>query len=252
MNLSGKTAIVTGGSSGIGAATVAKFIQNGAMVIIWDTVEPDLAKYPAQYAPDYYLLDVTDPEQVEKTYQETIKKHPVIDILINNAGITSDAQLVKWKDGQITGKMSAAQFQKVLQVNLNGVFNCTQSVTPGMIANGGGVVLNASSVVGIYGNFGQTNYVASKAAVIGMTKTWARELGRYHIRVNAVAPGFILTDMVKKMPPEVLKEMEKHTPLGRLGEPEDIANLYAFLSSDEANYIHGAVISIDGGLVPGT
>jgi 3-oxoacyl-[acyl-carrier protein] reductase len=252
MNLSGKTAIVTGGSSGIGAATVAKFIQNGAMVIIWDTVEPDLAKYPAQYAPDYYLLDVTDPEQVEKTYQETIKKHPVIDILINNAGITSDAQLVKWKDGQITGKMSAAQFQKVLQVNLNGVFNCTQSVTPGMIANGGGVVLNASSVVGIYGNFGQTNYVASKAAVIGMTKTWARELGRYHIRVNAVAPGFVLTDMVKKMPPDVLKEMEKHTPLGRLGEPEDIANLYAFLSSDEANYIHGAVISIDGGLVPGT
>jgi 3-oxoacyl-[acyl-carrier protein] reductase len=252
MDLSGKTAIITGGSAGIGLATVKKFMTCGANVIIWDRIRPDMNEFPMHHQPVFFEVDVTSEDAVRDAYEKTVALFPQINILINNAGITSDAQLVKWKDGQVTGQMSAESFDRVIKVNLYGVFNCTQCVTPAMIAQGGGVILNAASVVGLYGNFGQTNYVATKAGVIGLTKTWSRELGRYHIRVNAVAPGFILTDMVKKMPLEVLKEMEKHTPLGRLGQPEDVANLYAFLASDDAAYIHGAVISVDGGLVPGT
>jgi 3-oxoacyl-[acyl-carrier protein] reductase len=252
MLLSGKTAIITGGSAGIGAATVKKFILEGAEVVIWDMNLPDLASFPQQHQPSFFHVDVSDPESVKKVYEQTIEKYKHIDILINNAGITADSQLVKWKEGQVAQQMGENVFDKVLKVNLYGVFHCTQVVIPGMIQQGGGVILSAASVVGIYGNFGQTNYVATKAGVIGMTRTWARELGKYHIRVNAVAPGFILTDMVKKMPPDVLHDMEKHTPLGRLGTPEDVANVYAFLSSNEAAYIHGAVISVDGGIVPGT
>ena len=140
----------------------------------------------------------------------------------------------------------------MIDVNLKGVFNCTQAVIPAMIEQGGGVVINASSVVGLYGNFGQTNYVATKAGVIGMTKVWARELGRYKIRVNAVAPGFILTEMVKKMPEKVLANMQEHTPIGRLGEPEDVANVFLWLASDESSFVHGTTISVDGGIVLGT
>lgn len=150
----------------------------------------------------------------------------------------------------MVGQMSEEAFDLVVAVNLKGVFNCTQAVVPHMIKNGGGVVLNASSVVGLYGNFGQTNYAATKFGVIGMTKTWARELGKYQIRVNAVCPGFILTEMVLKMPENVLAAMAAKTPLGRLGKPEEIANVYAWLASDEASYIHGAAISVDGGVIP--
>ena len=252
MDLSGKLAIVTGGAAGIGAATVQKFSSCGAKVVIWDTASPDLQFYPSDHQPDYFCVDVTRLKSIQAAYRDILLKYPRIDILINNAGITSDAQLIKWKDGHIIQQMAEEAFDKVIQVNLYGVYHCTQVVAAGMIEQGGGVILNAASVVGIYGNFGQTNYVATKSGVIGMTRTWARELGKYHIRVNAVAPGFILTDMVKKMPADVLKEMEKHTPLGRLGTPEDVANVYAFLSSDEAAFIHGAIISVDGGLVPGT
>jgi 3-oxoacyl-[acyl-carrier protein] reductase len=152
----------------------------------------------------------------------------------------------------LVGQMSEEAFDLVISVNLKGVFNCTQAVTPTMIKQGGGVVVSASSVVGLYGNFGQTNYAATKFGVIGMTKTWARELGKYQIRVNAVCPGFILTDMVLKMPEEVLAGMAKSTPLKRLGKPEDIANVYCWLASDESAYVHGAVISVDGGIVLGT
>ncbi len=252
MDLSGKTAVITGGSAGIGAATVNKFITLGASVVIWDTNSPDLSQYPAHRQPGFYFVDVTDMASVRAAYDKTLCELSSIDILINNAGITSDAQLIKWKDGQVVQQMSSENFDKVIKVNLYGVFNCTQVVAAVMIKQGGGVIINAASVVGLYGNFGQTNYVATKSGLIGMTKTWARELGRYHIRVNAVAPGFILTDMVKKMPPDILKDMEKHTPLGRLGKPEDVANVYAFLCSDDASFIHGAIISVDGGLVPGT
>jgi 3-oxoacyl-[acyl-carrier protein] reductase len=166
-----------------------------------------------------------------------------VDVLVNNAGITRDAQLVKYKDEQVTGMMAESDFDAVVSVNLKGTFNCTQAVVPYMIKQNGGVILNASSVVGLYGNFGQTNYVATKAGVIGFAKVWSRELGRYNIRVNVVAPGFTLTEMVRLMPEKVLDSMRSRTPLGRLGEPVDIANAYVFLASDEASFITGTVLS---------
>jgi 3-oxoacyl-[acyl-carrier protein] reductase len=181
-----------------------------------------------------------------------LRKWGPIEVLINNAGILRDAQLVKFRDGAVTDVMSDESFDSVIDVNLRGVFICTRAVVPVMIAGGGGVILNASSVVGLYGNFGQTNYVASKAGVIGMTKTWARELGKYGIRVNAITPGFIATDMVKVMPEKVLQGMRDHTPLGRMGEPADVANAYVWLASDAASFVHGAVIPVDGGIVVGT
>jgi 3-oxoacyl-[acyl-carrier protein] reductase len=156
------------------------------------------------------------------------------------------------KDGQLVKHMPEAEFDLVVSINLKGVFNCTQAVVPAMIRQGGGVILNATSVVGIDGNIGQTNYIAAKAGVIGMTKAWARELGRHNIRVNAVAPGFTATEILRSMPDKVLKGMKAHTPLGRLGRPEDIANAYLFLASDEASFISGDVLRVDGGIVVGT
>ncbi len=160
--------------------------------------------------------------------------------------------LVHVKDGELVKQMPEADFDLVIAVNLKGVFNCTQAVAPIMISQGGGVILNATSIVGLDGNFGQTNYVATKVGVIGMTKVWARELGRYDIRVNAVAPGFTLTEMVKQMPEKILEGMGARTPLGRMGEPRDIANAYLFLASDEASFISGEVLRVDGGIVVGT
>src|SRR6185503_14691071 len=154
-----------------------------------------------------------------------------------------------WKDGQVVSQMDDATFDAVINVNLKGVFACTRAVVPHMIQGGGGVVLNASSIVGLYGNFGQTNYAATKAGVISFTKTWARELGKFNIRVNAVAPGFIGTDMVRSIPQKVVDDTVQHTPLARLGDPEDIANAYVWLASDAAKFVTGAVLSVDGGLV---
>jgi len=172
---------------------------------------------------------------------------------VNNAGITRDAQLIKWKGGEVRKRMEEEAWDAVIDVNLKGVFLVTRAVVPGMIRRGeGGVVLNASSVVGLYGNFGQTNYAATKGGVIAMTRTWSRELGRHGIRVNAVCPGFIATEMVLAIPEKVREKMASSTPLGRLGEPDDIADTYLFLASGAATYIHGAVISVDGGLVLGT
>jgi 3-oxoacyl-[acyl-carrier protein] reductase len=171
---------------------------------------------------------------------------------VNNAGITRDSQLIKYKDGAVQATMTDEQFDAVINVNLKAVFLCTRAVSPQMIAQGGGVILNASSVVGLYGNFGQTNYVATKAGVIGMTRTWARELGKFKIRVNAIAPGFIGTEMVRAMPPKVVEGMVARTPVGRLGEPEDIANAYCWLASDQASFVSGAVLSVDGAIVIGT
>jgi 3-oxoacyl-[acyl-carrier protein] reductase len=162
-----------------------------------------------------------------------------IDVLVNNAGITKDARLQK---------MTLAQFDQVIDVNLRGVFHCAQAVADTMVAQGNGVILNASSVVGVYGNFGQTNYAASKFGVIGFTKTWCRELGPKGVRVNAVAPGFITTPILASIPEKVIAEMEHRVPLRRLGKPEEIANVYAFLASDEASYINGAVIEVSGGM----
>jgi 3-oxoacyl-[acyl-carrier protein] reductase len=196
-------------------------------------------------------VDVTDAVSVQRAVDDVIAKHGRIDVLVNNAGIVRDAQLIKWRDG-VAGMMEDAVFDAVINVNLRGVFLCTRAVVPHMIRAKSGVILNASSIVGLYGNFGQTNYAATKAGVISFTKTWSRELGRYGIRVNAVAPGFIATEMVAAMPQKVVESMAAKTPLAKLGEPDDIANAYVWLASDAAKFVSGAVLSVDGGLVLGT
>jgi 3-oxoacyl-[acyl-carrier protein] reductase len=239
--LDGKIAIVTGGARGIGAETARMFREAGATVVTWDVAEGADAR-----------VDVTDVMAAAKAAAAVAKEHGRIDILVNNAGILRDAQLVKSKGDEITGIMSEADFDAVISVNLRGVFACTQAVAPMMIRQHSGRILNASSVVGLYGNFGQTNYVATKAAVIGMTKVWARELGPKGITVNAVAPGFIGTEMVRQMPEKILATMVERTPIRRLGEPKDVAYAYLFLASDEASFINGAVLSVDGGVVVGT
>jgi 3-oxoacyl-[acyl-carrier protein] reductase len=236
LDLQDKVVIVTGGAAGIGRATAEAFESEGAKVVVWDV--------PA--------VDVTKPDVVNAAAAAVMAQHGRIDVLVNNAGIVRDAQLIKWKDGEVVSQMDDATFDAVINVNLKGVFVCTRAVVPHMIQGGGGVVLNASSIVGLYGNFGQTNYAATKAGVISFTKTWARELGKFNIRVNCVAPGFIATEMVKAMPQKVLDGMAAHTPLGRMGEPADIANAYVWLASSAARFVHGAVLSVDGGLVMGT
>jgi len=254
MRLENKITLITGGAAGIGKATARRFAEEGATVIICD-VNAEAGEGTAQVLGDrvvFSQVDVTDRQSVQEWVDDVVAKHSRIDVLVNNAGITRDALLVRVKEGQLVKQMPEEAFDAVIAVNLKGVFNCTQAVAPIMIAQQSGVILNASSVVGLYGNFGQTNYAATKAAVIGMTKTWARELGRYQIRVNAVAPGFILTEMVRNMPEKVLDGMRQKTPLGRLGEPDEIANVYLWLASDEASFVHGATISVDGGIVLGT
>lgn len=254
MRLKDRVALITGGAAGIGQATALRFAEEGARVVICDVNEELGRETATQLGPEsaFYRVDVTDRRAVQTWVDDVFARYGRIDILVNNAGILRDALLVKYRDGQVVGEMSEEAFDQVIAVNLKGVFNCTQAVVPYMIRAGGGVILNASSVVGLDGNFGQTNYVATKAGVIGMTKVWARELGRYNIRVNAVAPGFISTDMVRQMPEKVLEQMRARIPLSRLGEPRDIANAYLFLASDEASYITGAVLRVDGGIVVGT
>jgi 3-oxoacyl-[acyl-carrier protein] reductase len=255
--MNGKVVIITGGAAGIGRATALRFARGGARVAVWDVKAADPEALVAELAAaggegSFHTVDVTAAAAVEAAVEAVAARWGRIDVLINNAGILRDAQLVKWKDGEQTGAMSEQDFDAVVAVNLKGVFLCTRAVAPRLIAGGGGVVLNASSVVGLYGNFGQTNYAATKAAVINMTRTWARELGRYNVRVNAVAPGFIATEMVRAMPEKVLQGMVARTPLGRMGRPEDVAEAYFWLASDAASFVHGAVLSVDGGLVAGT
>jgi 3-oxoacyl-[acyl-carrier protein] reductase len=245
-----KVVIVTGGAAGIGKATARRFAAAGARVAVWDVKEG--AKEGSDEEGTFQRVDVTDPAAVEAAVAEVFERWGRIDVLVNNAGIVRDAQLVKWKNGEKTGEMSERDFDAVISVNLKGVFLCTRAVAPRMIAGGGGAILNASSVVGLYGNFGQTNYAATKAGVISMTRTWARELGKHNIRVNAVAPGFIATEMAFSIPEKVLEGMVAHTPLGRLGKPEDVAEAYLLLASDAAGFITGTVLSVDGGLVLGT
>lgn len=247
MSLKNKVVIVTGGASGIGLATARRFAQEGAKVATWDVKEGE-----TQPGGIFQNVDVTSGMSVDGAVRDVCARLGTPYVLVNNAGILRDGQLVKYKDGAVAGVMTDAQFDAVIGVNLKGVFACTRAVVPHMIAAGGGVILNASSVVGLYGNFGQTNYVATKAGVIGMTRVWARELGKYQIRVNAVAPGFIATEMVKQMPEKILQGMVGHTPLGRAGEPVDVANAYVWLASDQASFITGTVLSVDGGVVTGT
>ncbi|HZX60300.1 MAG TPA: beta-ketoacyl-ACP reductase [Candidatus Methylomirabilis sp.] len=251
MNLKGQMAVITGGARGIGRATALRFAREGAHVAIIDKnreagealvgeiIERVTAPENGWRTPLFVLGDVTRHDEAHATIETIHRRFRRIDVLINNAGIVIDAQLPR---------ISEEQFDAVLSVNLKGTFNCTQAVAPIMIAQGSGRIINVSSVVGLYGNFGQTSYAASKAGIIGMTKVWARELGRKGICVNAVAPGFISTDMISSVPGRVLTELNGKIPLGRFGRPEEVAGVYVFLASRDAAYINGAVLSVDGGI----
>lgn len=239
--LENRVAIITGGAQGIGAVTAERFAEEGATVIIWDVnKEAGEAQALKLKNSQFMKVNVADTAEVDTAVQAIVKQYGKIDILINNAGITRDATL---------HKMEEAQWDAVIDINLKGVFVCAQAVGKVMREQGRGAIVNTSSIVALYGNFGQSNYVAAKSGIIGMTKVWARELGSKGIRVNAVAPGFIATEMVKSVPEKVIAMLEGKTPLGRLGQPLDIANAYLFLASDEASFINGAVLSVDGGLV---
>jgi 3-oxoacyl-[acyl-carrier protein] reductase len=262
MRLKNRVTLITGGAAGIGKATATRFAEEGAKVVICDVREEAGQEMVAALGPEaspsagsghsFYKVDVTDRQAVQAWVDDVVARYGRVDVLVNNAGVLRDNMLVKVKEGQLVKQMPEAEFDLVIAVNLEGVFNCAQAVAPYMIAQGGGVILNASSVVGLDGNFGQSNYVATKAGVVGMTKVWARELGRYNIRVNALAPGFILTEMVRQMPEKILERMAASAPLGRMGETRDIANAYLFLASDEAAFISGTVLRVDGGIVVGT
>jgi 3-oxoacyl-[acyl-carrier protein] reductase len=246
MRLKGKVAVITGSAGGIGLATACRFALEGAAVVLADLKADALERARTQVlaaAGDAEVItttvDVTHGDQVAEMVGAALDRFGRIDCLVNNAGITSDARLVKMTDDQ---------FDRVIAVNLKGVYRCTKAVADPMIRQGAGVILNASSVVGLYGNFGQTNYAATKAGVIGFTKTWARELGPKGIRVNAICPGFIRTPILDTIPDAVIQKMVDKVPLGRLGGPEEIASVYAFLASDDASYVNGAVIEVSGGI----
>jgi 3-oxoacyl-[acyl-carrier protein] reductase len=247
MRLANKIAIVTGAAQGIGLATALKFAREGASVVVCDikpaAVEAAVAAVAAVAVAGAacigQVVDVTDRTQVDAMVAATLARFGRVDVLVNNAGITKDARLQK---------MTQQQFDAVIDVNLRGVFHCSQAVADTMVEQGSGSILNASSVVGIYGNFGQTNYAATKFGVIGFTKTWSRELGPKGVRVNAVAPGFVETPILATVPDKVLDQMRDSVPLRRLGTPDEIANVYAFLASDEASYVNGAVIEVAGGM----
>lgn len=239
-----KVAIITGGAAGIGAATAARFAAEGAITIIWDLDDIRGNEFAKKLTSEgktvvFAKVNTAKYDEIEVAAKAVIAKYGKIDILINNAGITRDSSLKK---------MTTELWQQVIDVNLTGVFYCTKIISEYMVEKNYGRIVNASSVVALYGNFGQTNYVATKAGLIGMTKTWARELGRKGITVNAIAPGFIATEMVAKMPENVIDGMKSKVPAGRLGQPEEIASAYLFLASDEAAYINGTTLSVDGGM----
>lgn len=239
MRLKDKVSIITGGAAGIGAATAIKFKEEGAKVIIWDLNEEKGKALAAELGADFDKVNTSNYADIEVAAKKVFDTYGRIDVLVNNAGITRDSSLKK---------MTPELWQQVIDVNLTGVFYCVKIISEYMLLNNWGRILNASSVVGLYGNFGQTNYVATKAGLIGMTKTLARELGRKGITVNCVAPGFIATEMVSAMPENVIESMKAKVPVARLGEPKEIASAYAYLASDEAAYINGATLSVDGGM----
>lgn len=255
MRLENRTAIVTGGANGIGRAIAQRFVQEGAQVSIWDMDQESglaLVEQLGSQNASYRMVDVTRPESVEAAVEQAWQRWGRIDILVNNAGIIRDAQLVKVQQGEVVSRMAVEDFDQVIQVNLRGMFLSTRAVAPYMIRLGYGRIINHSSIIALYGNFGQTNYAASKAGILGMTKVWARELGRHGITVNAVASGFAETEMVYQMPRKILDMMIERTPLKRLAKPAEIANAFLFLASDDASFVTGSVLCVDGGTVIGT
>jgi 3-oxoacyl-[acyl-carrier protein] reductase len=244
MKLKGKVAVITGAAQGIGYATARKFLDEGATVALVDLAREELEAASLRLKVngeiiESFAIDVTRRDQLEQMVDQLRGQFGRIDVLVNNAGITQDARIQN---------MTEEQFDQVINVNLKGTYNCSKAVLAAMLEQGSGVILNASSVVGIYGNFGQTNYAASKFGVIGFVKTWARELGPKGIRCNAVCPGFIATHILETIPERVLAQLTARVPMKRLGRPEEVASVYAFLASDEASYINGAVIEVAGGL----
>ncbi len=243
MRLTGKTAIITGAGSGIGKGAALLFSSEGANVVAWDARPEGLEALVKESGNKVAMevVDVTDRQAIAAAVAKVIQNFGRIDILVNNAGITADALLVK---------MEESAWDRVVNVNLKGAFNCTQAVAKPMIDKGGGSIINTSSVVGVYGNVGQVNYAATKAGLIGMTKTLAKELGRKNIRVNAVAPGFIETEMTAKVPEKILTMMKDKTPMQRFGSVQDVARAYLFLASDDSSFVTGQVLGVDGGLIP--
>ncbi|GAB3689395.1 3-oxoacyl-ACP reductase FabG [Spirosoma flavus] len=243
-----KVAIVTGGAGGIGRAIAERFAQEGAQVIIWDVESEATQRTADELSGKGYSvtampgIDVTQVDSLKQAVETVINRFGGIHILVNNAGITRDATL---------RKLDAAQWQRVLDVNLTGALNCTQAVLETMISQQYGRIVNMASSVGVHGNFGQTNYVAAKAGLIGMTKVWGRELGKYGITVNAIAPGAIQTAMFEAVPDALRQMIQSRIAVGRLGQPEDIAHAALFLASDEASFITGQTLEVDGGLYLG-
>jgi len=240
-----KVVLVTGSAQGIGKAIALKFAKGGAKIALNDieAQKENLEKVKKEIEElgseaKYYFADVSKYEEVERMIKEIEKDFGRLDVLVNNAGIIRDATLAK---------MTLEDWKRVIEIDLNGVFNCTKAALPLIIANQGNII-SISSIVGERGNYGQTNYAAAKAGIIGFTKSLAKELGRFGVRVNAVTPGFIETSMTEKVPEEVKVMVKKLTALGRFGKPEEVANLVYFLASEEASFITGATINIDGGL----
>lgn len=244
MRLNEQVAIVSGSAGGIGYATAERFLAEGARVVLCDVDRERVERAASTLEKDSkrcvgLQVDVASKAQIDSCLVEVMSRFGRVDILVNNAGITRDAQLVK---------MSESQWDDVLDVNLKGVFLFTQAVAPIMIQAKHGVILNASSVVGMYGNFGQSNYAATKFGVIGLTKTWARELGPKGVRVNAVCPGFIATDILKTVPEKVLSDLKASSWMRRLGAATEVASVYAFLASDDASFVNGACLEVSGGI----
>lgn len=237
MRLQNKIAVVTGGAKGIGGKIAQTFSSQGAKVIAVDMIELDYQDDSVEG----YILDITDREAVAKFIDYIHKEYGRVDILVNNAGITKDA---------LTQKLTDDMWDAVIDVNLNGIFNLTKYIGPMMMENGYGSIINISSVVGEFGNIGQANYAATKSALYGLSKTWGKEFARKgaNVRVNTISPGYIMTDIVKTVPQDLLEKFAGMTMLGRLGEPQEVANAALFLASDESSFITGHNLSVNGGM----